>query len=1848
MSYKPFFNRHITATLAVPFLFIFAPDFISARGAEVAQTRSFSVSRSGVESSPLVVVGGEGLTGTSFSPFDPALGTLTSFTIHWNTVLSTSGTVGPDSSGGFNAQIGGNFSVNSTNYDGTGNGGGMGGGPGSLIGPVTLPTSNSRTFLVSGAGSAYDPALLTAVTSTSDFTLSYRENSSANLATVSPSGLSSLSSSLTGSVTLTYTYTPPISNVVAGSVIGGRLSASTFTVGSLGSNWFSGETPDKAFDGSANTKYLNLVTTNAGLIFSPQRGVAQGVPTHLSLWTANDFVGRDPASYQLYGSPTQLNGSTPGTTYSTSGMTLIGSGSLSLPSTRLSGPTQVALPSHATSYPSYLLVFPNIKDGGTNSTQIGEVVLGFGSSFPPQGVDQEITLSAGETYTFSSSDWGFSDPFDSPANTFSAVRLTSLPSVGSLKVDDIPATAGQDVLLTSVITYTPPYASSSSFTFQVIDNGIVGNRDLSPNTVSFEVSGPVIATSPSGFANFSTNGGTPSAAQSITVSGTRLAEAIVVSAPTGYEVSLDNITFTPIATLAASSGSVSATLYVRISKDALGGAVAGNLTLTSSKTETAVISLSGTVVPVLAASSESLSGFEAPLGAFSASQTVEISGGGFPSPVTVTAPAGFEVSENGTDFSANLALSDLKVGSIQGMGDAGYRWWGTESGTLITNRYAFAAIHWDGSVTSWGDPQRGGDSSGVADKLSSGVTRIFPSQNSFAALKSDGSVVTWGDSYWGAADSSGVSAKLSSGVVNVSSGRSAFAALKSDGSVVTWGWDVRGGDSSSVAAKLSSGVKEVSSAWDAFAALKSDGSVVTWGGVAESGGDSSKVAASLRSGVTKVYANAFAFAALKENGSVVTWGSWADGGDSASVAGKLSSGVKQIHSNGSAFVAVKLDGSAVTWGWPAAGGDSSSVADKLASGVKAVYAGGSGAFAALKEDGSVVTWGDSDYGGDSSSVANNLSSGVTEVFANERAFAALKSDGSLVTWGEALYGGDSSSVASLLASGVEKVFSTAEAFAALKSDGTVVTWGQSGRGGDSSAVQAQLNQVIAVHSTERAFAAVKADGTVVTWGAPDNGGASGPLNLAGPVAPTLPRTLHVRLAATAPKGAISGELTLSTAGVATQSIALSGTVTTTLIPSVQSLAGFSAPVGSPSSSKSFTVGATGAPSLVTVAAPAGYEVSLDHVNFSSSLTLGKPAGFIENVYSGDFKEYTTASGNIWASGSGQEFPNWHAFAAIKSDGSVVTWGLADHGGNSGSVAAKLSSGVTAVYSNEQSFAALKGDGSVVTWGVSTLGGNSSGVAGSLQADVKEVYSTKFAFAALKNNGSVVTWGSSTNGANSSSVAGQLVSGVTAITSTERAFAALKSDGSVVTWGNAGFGGDSTGVAGMLSTGVTKIYSNKYVFAALKSDGSVVTWGDSTYGGNSASVAGGLSSGVTDVYSNEIAFAAVKSDGSVVTWGYSSGGGDSSGVAEKLSSGVTRVYSSPYAFAALKSDGSVVTWGSTSVPSTVATALASDVTAVCSSLFAFAALKSDGSVVTWGDSGFGGNSSSVAGKLSSGVTAIYSGPKAFAAVKSDGSVVTWGDAASGGDSSSVADQLISGVTALSSNTSAFAAVKSDGSVVTWGNTDWGGSGGPANIGAAVPPTLPVTIYVRLSANAQVGDVSGNITLSSSGFANQPIALSGTVGGETPLTPFQAWRQQHYGNPESTGNGADLALPDGDGIANLIKYGICITPGTDGSRALPELFRSADNRLALRFLRDPSRNDVDLIVEAQSNALDGTWTEISRSSGGAAFTGNAQSNEISNSNGTRTVEVKDTLVIDPSVPKRFLRVRVEADSGAGIEG
>jgi Ca2+-binding RTX toxin-like protein len=270
-----------------------------------------------------------------------------------------------------------------------------------------------------------------------------------------------------------------------------------------------------------------------------------------------------------------------------------------------------------------------------------------------------------------------------------------------------------------------------------------------------------------------------------------------------------------------------------------------------------------------------------------------------------------------------------------------------------------------------------------------------------------------------------------------------------------------------------------------------------------------------------------------------------------------------------------------------------------------------------------------------------------------------------------------------------------------------------------------------------------------------------------------------------------------------------------------------------------------------------------------------------------------------------EFSNQWAFAALKADGSVVTWGFSAHGGDSSGVAGRLSSGVSQIFSSYGAFAALKANGSVVTWGSPLYGGKSIGRAGQLSSGVSQIFSSYGAFAALKADGSVVTWGSPHYGADSSAVAGQLSSGVSQIFSTGFAFAALKANGSVVTWGEPYYGGDNSAVAGQLSSGVSQIFSTGFAFAALKANGSVVTWGDPNSGGDSSAVAGQLSSGVSQIFSTDFAFAALKADGSVVTWGDSDWGGDSTGVAGRLNNVVA--FANPFTDDRLIDDQLVELW-----------------------------------------------------------------------------------------------------------------------------------------------------------------------------------------------------------------------------------------------------------------------------------------------------------------------------------------------------
>jgi hypothetical protein len=125
-----------------------------------------------------------------------------------------------------------------------------------------------------------------------------------------------------------------------------------------------GEDASKAFDGNPNTKYLNFDKFNAGVTIKLNAG---RVVTGFTLTTANDFPGRDPTSYKLYGS-------NDGTTW-----TLISDGPVSLSNNRFAVSGMISV-TNSTAYIYYYIFFPTTKAGtgcglDCNSMQIAEITF---------------------------------------------------------------------------------------------------------------------------------------------------------------------------------------------------------------------------------------------------------------------------------------------------------------------------------------------------------------------------------------------------------------------------------------------------------------------------------------------------------------------------------------------------------------------------------------------------------------------------------------------------------------------------------------------------------------------------------------------------------------------------------------------------------------------------------------------------------------------------------------------------------------------------------------------------------------------------------------------------------------------------------------------------------------------------------------------------------------------------------------------------------------------------------------------------------------------------------------------------------------------------------------------------------------------------------------------------------------------------------------------------------------------------------------------------------------------------------------------------------------------------------
>ncbi|WP_165689786.1 cadherin-like beta sandwich domain-containing protein [[Flexibacter] sp. ATCC 35103] len=108
--------------------------------------------------------------------------------------------------------------------------------------------------------------------------------------------------------------------------------------------------------------------------------------------------------------------------------------------------------------------------------------------------------------------------------------------------------------------------------------------------------GPTIVIGTENLAAFSTTYGTPSATKSFTISGTDMLAGILVTAPVGFEVSTDGVTFTNTISIGNTGAIASSNVFVRLKATAPAGGYLGNIVLTSTGTANVNISIAESTV----------------------------------------------------------------------------------------------------------------------------------------------------------------------------------------------------------------------------------------------------------------------------------------------------------------------------------------------------------------------------------------------------------------------------------------------------------------------------------------------------------------------------------------------------------------------------------------------------------------------------------------------------------------------------------------------------------------------------------------------------------------------------------------------------------------------------------------------------------------------------------------------------------------------------------------------------------------------------------------------------------------------------------------------------------------------------------------------------------------------------------------------------------------------------------------------------------------------------------------------------------------------------------------------------
>src|SRR5262249_50157858 len=129
----------------------------------------------------------------------------------------------------------------------------------------------------------------------------------------------------------------------------------------------------------------------------------------------------------------------------------------------------------------------------------------------PSGFSIAKVILEDQIYTFAPSDFIFFDLQDSPANALKAVKITALPSSGTLTLNNVPVPVGTFVNASDIAAgnfkFVPPAnfppansSGNSLFKFQIQDDGGTANGgvDLDPNEDGFNFNVTRVNDAPAG------------------------------------------------------------------------------------------------------------------------------------------------------------------------------------------------------------------------------------------------------------------------------------------------------------------------------------------------------------------------------------------------------------------------------------------------------------------------------------------------------------------------------------------------------------------------------------------------------------------------------------------------------------------------------------------------------------------------------------------------------------------------------------------------------------------------------------------------------------------------------------------------------------------------------------------------------------------------------------------------------------------------------------------------------------------------------------------------------------------------------------------------------------------------------------------------------------------------------------------------------------------------------------------------------------------------------------------------------------------------------------------------------